>query len=1054
MFWNGCYVIRSLAIFLAGVTPVFLLTACAHQALTVEEAKEVTMSVRRTSFVPPPRKSYDIVELLKRPNQEDSQAARKFLAQARAEPSKNMSVAQLSEFHLERGKAAFQIGLMQQTRKDFQRAFFLASSAGTLGHDVKFRLATIEYVFGNYQRTNDLAAQSARESGYISRYAYMVKHHARIGDLDGALRWRREGKQRYLDIASRYPPIRREPFTRYALAKMEAVILEARGRFQEAEPYRRTMLANFEKGSKGQMPIFALDIKLTLINNLRMQGRLVEAEIEARRAIEEAVAFRGKGTYICAMACHMLGKILVGQRRLNEARAILETAIETIKESDIPIDTPFVGDARLDLVGLMALQGAYADAAQQFDRARACFAEHRFFMGKLLFRQNVFAALIMAGRYTETLALIDDVNQELVDRLGSTHLRATLMVALRGMAQDGLGNVRAAAVDYATSLSSLLSVSVAADNNIWRHWMVRVILEAYLDSMAANRKADTHEPTLGEEVHTAFQIGEALRHSALQQAISARSARVAITDPVLKDLIRREQDARRQIEVLEVNLTNALAAPSDQIDPNLIQEVSNQLEQLKSAHQTLWSEILETNPFYADYTAPHSMSINDVQALLKPAETLLAIYATRQNTFVWGIPNNGAHQMAVVPTGRQVIADLVDRIRLSLDATPTTLGDIPAFDLAAAHRIYRLVLAPVSATWADAKELLVVTNAPLDRLPLGVLPVSDTASAVLPDDLLFAGYRRVNWLIRQTAISRHASVAAFATLRQTPVQAKVRQPFAGFGDPVFNTTAHMAGNSITNNSSGDVHVRERGLPLRVRGVRVTDSGSLDDDSIRSIRLQDLVPLPDTADEIQSIARALQAAPEASIFLGADASETRIKSMQLADRKVIAFATHALLPGDIDGLSQPALALSAPDVTRGNEDGLLTMGEIMMLHLDADWVVLSACNSGSGDGAGAEAISGLGLAFFYAGSRALLVSLWPVETTSAKHLTTGIFTRQQADPRLGRARALQTSILALMDSPGLVDPTTDTIAASYAHPLFWGPFILVGEGAAELGPATQ
>jgi len=666
----------------------------------------------------------------------------------------------------------------------------------------------------------------------------------------------------------------------------------------------------------------------------------------------------------------------------------------------------------------------------------------------------VFAALLMAGRYTETLALIDDVHQELVNRLGSTHPRATLMVALRGMAQDGLGNDRAAAVDYAASLSTLLSAGVASDNSIWRRWLVQVILESYLDHLAATREADTREPTSGGDADTTFQIGEALRHSALQQAISARSARVAVTDPALKELTRREQDARRQIEVLEVNLTNALAAPSDQIDPKLIRNVSSQLERLKSAHQTLWSEILEANPFYADDAEPRSMSINDVQALLKPAETLLAIYSTRNNTFVWGIPNTGAHQMAVVPTGRKVIADLVDRIRLSLDATPSTLGDIPAFDLAAAYRLYRLVLAPVSGTWVDAKELLMVTNAPLDRLPLGVLPVSDTASAVLSDGLLFAGYRRVDWLIRHAAISRHASVAAFATLRQTPVQAKVRQPFAGFGDPVFNTTAHAAGNSITNNFSGGVHIRERGLPLRVRGVRVTDSGSLDDESIRSIRLQDLVPLPDTAEEIQSIARALQAAPEASIFIGADASETRVKSMPLADRKVIAFATHALVPGDIDGLTQPALALSAPDVARGNEDGLLTMGEIMTLHLDADWVVLSACNSGSGDGAGAEAISGLGMAFFYAGSRALLVSLWPVETTSAKHLTTGIFTRQQADPQLGRARALQKSILALMDSPGLVDPTTDMIAASYAHPLFWGPFILVGEGAAEPPPITQ
>ena len=485
MLWNGRYGIRSLAILVAGVAPVFLLTACAHQSLTVDEAKEVTMSVRRTSFVPPPRRSYDIVELLKRPNQEDSQATRKFLAQARAEPSNNMSVAQLANFHLERGKAAFQIGLMQQTRNDFQRAFFLASSAGTPGHDVKFRLATIEYVFGNFQRTNDLAAQSAHETGYISRYAYMVKHHARIGDLGGALQWRREGKQLYVDKVSRNPSLRQEPFTRYSLAEMEAVILEARGHFQEAEPYRRTMLASFEKGSKGQMPSFVLSMKLALINNLRMQGRLVEAEIETRRAIEETVAFGGKGTFYCAMACQTLGKILIDQRRLKEARAILETAIEIAIQSDIPSDTPFVGNVRLDLVGLLALQGAYADAAEQFDRAQACFAEHRFFMGKLLFRQNVFAALIMAGRYTETLALIDDVHQELVDRLGSTHLRATLMVALRGMAQDGLGNDRAAAVDYATSLPSLLSVSMAADNNIWRRWLVRVILEAYLDHLAA-----------------------------------------------------------------------------------------------------------------------------------------------------------------------------------------------------------------------------------------------------------------------------------------------------------------------------------------------------------------------------------------------------------------------------------------------------------------------------------------------------------------------------------------------------------------------------------------
>jgi len=106
-------------------------------------------------------------------------------------------------------------------------------------------------------------------------------------------------------------------------------------------------------------------------------------------------------------------------------------------------------------------------------------------------------------------------------------------------------------------------------------------------------------------------------------------------------------------------------------------------------------------------------------------------------------------------------------------------------------------------------------------------------------------------------------------------------------------------------------------------------------------------------------------------------------MDLTDRKIIAFATHALVPGDLDGLDEPALALSSPEVTGDKEDGLLTMGEIMKLKLNADWVILSACNSGASNGAGQEAVSGLGRAFFYAGTRSLLVTLWPVETTSAK-----------------------------------------------------------------------
>jgi len=152
-----------------------------------------------------------------------------------------------------------------------------------------------------------------------------------------------------------------------------------------------------------------------------------------------------------------------------------------------------------------------------------------------------------------------------------------------------------------------------------------------------------------------------------------------------------------------------------------------------------------------------------------------------------------------------------------------------------------------------------------------------------------------------------------------------------------------------------------------------------------------------------------------------------------------------VPGDLDGLHQPALALSSPTVTGDKNDGLLTMGEVLRIRLNADWVVLSACNTGAADGAGAEAVSGLGRAFFYAGTRAILVSMWPVETTSARNLTTGVFRYQKKDGSISRARALQKSMLALMNAPGLKDKATGKIVASYAHPIFWAPFILVGDG---------
>jgi CHAT domain-containing protein len=117
--------------------------------------------------------------------------------------------------------------------------------------------------------------------------------------------------------------------------------------------------------------------------------------------------------------------------------------------------------------------------------------------------------------------------------------------------------------------------------------------------------------------------------------------------------------------------------------------------------------------------------------------------------------------------------------------------------------------------------------------------------------------------------------------------------------------------------------------------------------------------------------------------------------------------------------------------------ILTASEIATLKLDADWVILSACNTAGAKGEGAEALSGIARAFFYAGARALLVSHWEVGSDAAVKLTTRAFAELKAHPETGRAEAMRISMRELIEKGTPVE----------AHPSMWAPVVVVGEGAA-------
>ena len=279
----------------------------------------------------------------------------------------------------------------------------------------------------------------------------------------------------------------------------------------------------------------------------------------------------------------------------------------------------------------------------------------------------------------------------------------------------------------------------------------------------------------------------------------------------------------------------------------------------------------------------------------------------------------------------------------------------------------------------------------------------------------YASYREAKWLAQEYAITMLPSVSSLKALRGsgTNVSSRASKSFIGFGDPLLGSV--IADNKYIPSSS---ELLSRGAVADVEEVR------------------QLPRLPETDKELRSIARSL-GAPPGSVYLREEATEKKVKSLDLSQSRILAFATHGLVSGEMKGLAEPALVLTPPEVGTEKDDGLLTASEVALLKLDADWVILSACNTASSDGKpGAEGLSGLARSFFYAGARTLLVSHWPVETNSAVELTTGIFDEMETNPEIGRAEALRRSRIRLINNQAHPE---------YAHPYFWAPFVVVGEG---------
>lgn len=511
----------------------------------------------------------------------------------------------------------------------------------------------------------------------------------------------------------------------------------------------------------------------------------------------------------------------------------------------------------------------------------------------------------------------------------------------------------------------------------------------------------------------AFEAAQWAQISSAGAALAQLGARFSAGSDDLARLVRARQDLveawRAADRVVKVEPSEAARSTREGIAARI------------AASDT---ELKRRFPAFADLANPKPLSLDRAQGLLGADEALIFTVVEPTRTFVfvvtreadaWTRVDLGAADLARIvrnlrrdlsPSGEPEMRSAPVRAAESAFGEATTTGG-PRFDRRAAFDLHQKLLAPFASQLSTKKQLLIVADGALTSLPFAVLPTAEP----LGDDGDPDALRATAWLIQSHAVTTLPSVGALSALRELAKPGRGREPFRGFGAPT------LAGSGDGTRSPG-----------RVAGY--FRDGVADPRAVAS-----LAPLPQTAEELRRMAAALKA-PASAVTIGAAATETALKHADLSQARVLAFATHGLLAGEIEGLAEPALVMTPPAVATRDDDGLFTASDAAKLKLSADWVVLSACNTAASDGTpGADGLSGLARAFFYAGARTLLVSHWPVRDDAAARLTTDAFAELAADPTIGKAEAFRRSMVKLAADP--TDP-------SLAHPGAWAPFVLVGE----------
>lgn len=784
------------------------------------------------------------------------------------------------------------------------------------------------------------------------------------------------------------------------------------GRQEEAEQLLKQALALQEKveGAASKSAVNSM-------NNLAMlyfrMGRLDEAQILATRARTRADESGSQYDYEAALKAE--GLILQELGHFNEAEAALTKAYEVNLKRFGP-EHLYTANSFGLLGNCLVKQKRYEEALQYLRRALAIWENTgrtaNSQLGEILLA--IGDAETGAGRldkaeasYTRALGIRENVDTglevaEVLDRLAMLKLSANDVPHARQFARR--------AVQIASAAHAQAGGSDGAEQTKG--------LRKFTRSAVKTLAAPNTEPDAAEE---AFVLSQWADQSEVALAMRRAVVRIAAGSGRLSQMVREQQDETTKRRSVDAALIAQMGQVPQQRNPGLEEKLRRQLQEIDQNLRELRGQIDREFPGYAGLMSPQGIGLRETREAMGSHEALLAFMVDEDQTYVWAVTKERAAWRRILINAAS-LREKLSALRVGLEiedpAASTTPGKL--FNLGLAHELYLELIAPVEDLIKDRDQLLIVPSGPLTGLPFHLL-LTHRPTIEKPTSRELNAYRSASWLLRTHAVAIVPSISSLVALRRLPRREEQgsRKPLVGFADPLFDQRPSQPQDAGAT----------RSRPTRAFASFWRGS-SPDLDALK----KGLSPLPATARELRAVANAL-GAPPADLHFGRNASKTILRQLDLKPYRVVYFATHGLVAGDVDGLAEPALVLSIPSVPDPSDNGVLTASEIALLNINADWVVLSACNTAAGDKPGAEALSGLARAFFYAGARSLLVSHWRVDSDAAARLAILTFDELQKDPLIGRAEALRRAML---------DYLMDASSPWNSYPDFWGPFSIVGE----------